>query len=226
MPYAFILRAPAFFYGESWIGVDMGLSSTSFFNWSNSALFESLLSILLVFFQAVLINRIVIINRLSNGIHLFSGLFYILFMSFIPETYYLSPVLLGNTFVILSITELFYAYKKQEASGKIYNAGLWLGIAVLFYAPNLFLLAFGIIGISVLRVFKFKEMFQFFIGFLNVVILLGVYSFWKHGSLIYLSSFLNYTDLFNLKFSFQFYEIIKLVLFIIIVTICIVSYSK
>ena len=226
LPYAIVLRLMGFFYGEEWTASSGGFLSQSYFDWSSSAIFENILAIFLIFIQGVMINRIVIINRLSNGIHLFAGLFYILLISIVPHNQFLSPVLLANTFMILGITDLFYAYKRAETSGKIFNAGFWIGLASVFYSPYILFTIFGLIGLSVLRVFKIKEMFQFIIGVLTIFFLVSVWAFWHRSDLSFFNELIINFDFLNFNSISSYYDYGKLAIFAILTTIAIILYNR
>ena len=60
-------------------------------------------ALILVFFQATFINIIVLKFRLVREASLLPGLFYCLLASMIPDFLTLSPVLLSNTFLIISV---------------------------------------------------------------------------------------------------------------------------
>lgn len=215
-----------FFYGEEWTAASGGFLSTPYFEWSSSPIAENILAIFLIFIQGVMINRIVIINRLSNGIHLFAGLFYILLISIIPDHQFLSPVIWANTFMILGITDLFYAYKRAETSGKIFNAGFWIGLSSVFYSPYILFTIFGLIGLSVLRVFKLKEVFQFLIGVLTIFFLVSVWAFWNRSDLSFLNELIINFDLFNFQTNSNYFDYGKLALFAILTTIAILLYNR
>ncbi|MBK7410278.1 MAG: hypothetical protein IPJ40_20805 [Saprospirales bacterium] len=110
--------------------------------WSSIYLHVS--SMLLVFFQAILIVVMVNGNRINNESNLLPGVFYCLFASMVPEFMYPSPVLMGNTFLLLALLELMGVYKIPIASGRLYNVGFWISVASLFYFSNIGLLAFAI----------------------------------------------------------------------------------
>jgi hypothetical protein len=216
----------SFFYAEQWSGAKNGFLSSEYFEWSSTPLFENIFAIILVFVQGVLINRIVIINRLSNGIHLFAGLFYILIISMIPAGQYLSPILIANTFFILGLTDLFYAFKRAETSGKIFNAGFWIGFSAMFYSPYIIFTIFGLIGLSVLRVFKLKEAFQFLIGILTILFLISVYGYWNYSDLSFFGAYFENFGFVNFVMDGNYFNYGKLILFSILITMAILSYNR
>jgi hypothetical protein len=123
-----------------------------------------LFSMLLVFFQAILLVLLVNDNRINNDSNLLPGVFYCLFAGMIPEFMYPSPALLANTFLLFALIELMAAYKAPVAEGRLFNTGLWISLASLFYFSALGLVVFAFWAVATLRAYKIRE---------HIVILLG-----------------------------------------------------
>ncbi len=136
-----------------------------------------ILAMLLVFFQAILINLCVSRYRMAKELSLFPGLFYILIASAIPEFLYLSPPLLANTFYILALFEIFGIYKKHNCASQIFNTGFWIALGSLFYFSYITFIIMALIALATLRAFKIKEAVMLLIGFSVPMILTIVYSF-------------------------------------------------
>ena len=134
-----------------------------------------ILAMVLIFIQALLINVIAARYRVARTVSLFPGLFYVLLCSCFPEFLYLSAPLLANTFLILALYELLAVYKKYYSNGHIYNVGLWVGLATLFYFSSITFLAAVFIGFVILRAFKLKEQMGMLLGFVTPFWLLGIY---------------------------------------------------
>lgn len=132
---------------------------------------------LLVWIQALLINSIVARERLATEINLFPGLFYILVVSILPDFLVYSPVLIGQTFVILSVGQLFRIYKVNYCMDKLFNAGLFIGLASLFYSPYIVFMIPILIGSSSLRAFKIKEWLAVIIGGILPLLWLSIIAF-------------------------------------------------
>ena len=142
----------------------------------------SIISIFLVFFMAVLINRLVIKNRMANEITLLPGLFFILLVSLTPDMLVISAIQLGTFFIILSFINLFKTYKKYNSEIYFFNAGLYIGIAsmlcnnlIVFFIPVL-------LGYFSIRSFIFREVLQILSGLLFVIYIYTFYLFWTDQS--------------------------------------------
>ncbi|RMG76838.1 MAG: hypothetical protein D6714_20665 [Bacteroidetes bacterium] len=133
---------------------------------------------LLLLVQAMLLNALVIRHRLGHAPNLFPGVFYIMFCSAFPDFHTLSPVLLGNTFLIFALGELFKTYKNPQCADHIFNVGFWTGVASLFYFPFIFFVIGGLIGLGILRAFSIREQLILLFGAITPYFLAATYFFW------------------------------------------------
>lgn len=180
LPYILLLYASVFVFDSTPEQIE---SSGIFSDWvyqklGDNSLISNIIAIILLWVQSFLINAIALKHRLQNEFTLFPGLFYILFCSFIPDFLYLSPVLMGNTFFIIAIGQLFECYQKKSSADRIFNVGFWLAIAGFFYFSFNLMIIWAIIGLGTLRNFKLKEVLQLLLGLLSPIILVGTYHFW------------------------------------------------
>jgi hypothetical protein len=156
-----------------------GILSEWVYQWVGSQdLLSHLIAIFLLLIQGFSINLLCINHRLSNEVTLFPGLFYILVSCAIPDFLYLSPVLMGNTFFLIALFNLFETYKNPACADSIFNTGWWIGIASLFYFPFIFYFVVAVVGLNILRAFNIRERLMNFLGLLTPYILVGIYSFW------------------------------------------------
>jgi hypothetical protein len=177
--YLAIMRASTFIHHDSIAPHEHGILC----NWIYTFLpplctGAAVLAFFLVFIQAWLINVTVAKYRVATEISLLPGVFYCLFTSIMPDFLPLSSILLANTFLILAIYNLLDAYKNNYVAGRIFDAGLWLGVASLFHFPYIFLIFWGIIGLGILRGISFKEFLMLSLGLMVPIFLQGTYCFW------------------------------------------------
>ncbi|HHM21781.1 MAG TPA: hypothetical protein ENJ20_07125 [Bacteroidetes bacterium] len=176
--YILLLRASVFVAPFKWNPSGKGLLSQWLYNWIGyQTIGAQIVAILLLVVQGFLINYIVIKNRLSVEVNLFPGVFYVLVCCMIPDFLYLSPVLIGNTFILIAISEMFSTYKVSACADRIFNAGFWTGVAGLFYFPFLFYFIFLNSALNSLRSFNIKEWLRLSIGLLMPYLLLWMYFF-------------------------------------------------
>ncbi len=195
--YVIAVRVTAFIFPVEWEPGHLGiLSEWVYSNIGTNGLLPLICSIILVFIQAFLINKLVADYRLNTEINLFPGVFYVLIVSALPEFLNLSPILMANTFYIIGLQVLFNTYKTAQGGGKIFSAGLWFGIGSLFCFSAWILLIVGLVALSILRSFKLRERFMLILGFLVPYYGLWVYHFFFDR----VNYFYNYHFLENLDF--------------------------
>jgi len=133
-------------------------------------------SLFVVFFQCYLFNKLVLDNKAYNENTYVPGLVYGVIMSVFFDFLTLSPILIGQTFLLMALNNIFshieFRAKRDE---KILNIGIYLGLASLFYLP------FIIFGIATLLIFMFftgtvgrRYMLMFF-GFLLPLLIAATY---------------------------------------------------
>lgn len=177
--YLAILRASTFIHHDNIAPHDHGILC----NWiyasiSPLSIGGAILAFLLIFIQAWLVNMTIAKYRIATEISLLPGVFYCLLTSIMPDFLPLSSILLANTFLILAIYNLLDAYKNNYVAGRIFDAGLWLGVASLFHFPYIFLIFWGIIGLGILRGISLKEFLMLLLGLIVPIFLQGTYCFW------------------------------------------------
>lgn len=177
--YIFILWGSLFIVPNEWLPESTGVFAESIFGWLAQGSWASRgIAIFLLLFNATMLNYIVSEHRIEYETTLFPGLFYVLISSAIPDFLHLSPILMGNTFLIFALLNLVKTYKKNNCASLIFNVGFWLSIASLFYFSFAVFVLWGILCLNVLRAFKFKEWLIMLSGFIVPYLLLGTYHFW------------------------------------------------
>jgi len=185
---------------------------------------SAVLSIILIFLQALLINVISARYRIARSVSLFPGVFYVLLCSCFSDFLYLSPVLMANTFLILALYELLGSYKKYYSNGRIYNAGLWIGVTTLFYFSSIIFLGAVFMGFVILRAFKLKEQIGLLLGFITPFWLAGIYYFVNDNlSDFWLRSFGN-IGFFDFSISNGWVSYVQVGTFVVFILVAVFSY--
>ena len=180
--YAFLIRFPIFFNLEFPITQSRGGAIWNWiasFSWAEQGLASAIIATLLIVVQAVLLNYSENRFRLSGELNLLPGMCYILFASALPQSYFLSPLLIGMTFFIFALHEIFVCYKKFNPAIHIFNIGFWLSMAFLCYQSFWLFLIFSIIALSILLNFKLKSFFRLTAGFIVPLFLTAVIFFYQ-----------------------------------------------
>jgi hypothetical protein len=122
------------------------------------------ISLLIVVTQALylttVINRQSVLRDSSN----LPALMYVVLMSCFPEQLSFNPLLFANFLIILFIDKIFQLYQAKTAVFQTFDAGLYIGIAALFYWPCLFLFPLIWAALVLLRPFQLKEWLTAFLG--------------------------------------------------------------
>lgn len=169
LPYALVIRSVVIIFPDSRIpGEAYGSWAADFVlvthGWGG---IEYLFSTLLVFIQAVMINRLFIKQNMIGEINLYPGLCYILLTALHPSFIGISSLLLANTTLLIALAYLFDVLKKDNQEETRFMAGWWLAVSGLIYSPYFVLLLFGLISMSMLKTLKAKDIFQFMTGYLS-----------------------------------------------------------
>jgi len=176
--YAAFLRVAYFLTPIPDIPVESGLANhwvLAFVQGQSTLNFN--ITILLLFTQAFLANKIFFENRLTRDLSLYPGVFLILVGSMLPEFLNYSSFLPANIFLLLAIRELLKAYRKLSTADTLFNVGFFIGIATLFQPIYiLFLIAAGGAVIK-LKSGKFRDQFIMWAGALVPLFLIGTYYF-------------------------------------------------
>lgn len=216
--YILLLRFSVFIAPFQWEPSGHGILCDVLYGWVGSQSFVAhIFAMVLLVAQGYLVNLIAINNRLSNEINLLPGLFYVWCCCAIPDFLYLSPVLLGNTFFLLALHEIFQTYKNPACADKLFNAGLWLGVASLFYFPFVFFLIVLVAGLSILRAFNLQEFLMTVVGMFLPYLFAGLYFFWfNRFDLFYEDQISRNFDFFNFNnIAFTWDTWVKLAIFLV-----------
>lgn len=138
------------------------------------------LSLVLVFAQAWVVNIYVHSNRLSPEMNLFPGLFLILAGSMAPAFLSLSTFHLANLCLLLSLNALTNTYKTVNCADSIFNAGMWIGLAALIEPAYLWMFIPVLAGLSILRARDIRERLMAVTGLLVPLLITGFIYQW-HG---------------------------------------------
>jgi len=101
-----------------------------------SQLAYEITSLLIVFFQCFLFNKLLLKNKAYNENTYIPGLIYAVLISYFFDFFTLSPFVIGLTFLLLALNHIFsHIEVRAKRDEKILNIGVYLGIASLFYFP-------------------------------------------------------------------------------------------
>ena len=125
----------------------------------------SVLTFLLLFTQATLLNRICNYQRLFPKANYLPGMCYILVTSLLPSWNYFSAPLLVNSVMIWVFYKMTSLYNTNRVDGVIFNIGVMTGIVTLLYLPGMAFLLLVFFALIIMRPFRLREWVMGLLGF-------------------------------------------------------------
>jgi len=180
----------------------------------------------LVFVQALSVNRLADEFRLLDDRNWLPGLFYAFAAVSLPDFLFLSPPLVAATFLPSVLRRIFRVYKQPKATSLIFDAAFWTMVASLFYPPAIFLLVAVYAGINVMRSFNFREQMVMLTGVLVPVFLAWLWYFWTdRGSNFWGVQFNGLFEIYRPDLQFDWAQTLSIVLFGLLILTTLVSYG-
>ena len=133
---------------------------------------------LLLTAEAYLLNRLVIKLEIMNTNTFMTGSVYVIFMSCSSLVTTLHPVLCSSLFLIIALQRLFETYRKETAFSEVFDAGLFIALAVLFYLPALVFAIIIWLCLIIIRPFVWREWIISVFGFLVPWLFVAMYYYW------------------------------------------------
>lgn len=171
--YGLALKFPIFIYPEKPFAQLLdGVLYKGFLQYTagiNEAIpvFYGLLTFLLFYLQAILLNKLVNDFRLHTRPNYLAGMSYLLITSLFAEWYTLSSTLIVNTFLIWVWGKLCNLHSEPNPKSTIFNIGLVTGIAGFFYWPCFAFSILIMVGLTIARPFRLAEWLTGLVGLLT-----------------------------------------------------------
>jgi len=187
--FGLLLKLPMFLYPKNIVA---GPVDGRLYQWlisllpSNSAASYAMIAFILLYLQALMINYLINEYRMIPKATYLPAMAYMLVTSLLPEWNYLSSPMLANTLIIWMFVYLFSLYNSPNAKAQVYNIGLITGIASYIYFPSSAFIVCFLLGLMLLKPFRFNEIILFFLGCLT--------PYYFHGVYLFLSGKLNFIN--------------------------------
>ena len=168
---AIILSLCVFIWmGISFDSVDMAKESSNFFyNFlispieSNSIFQRAILGIL-IFWQCILINKMMVKEKIISTNSFFPALFYFLLISISPEIIHINPTILSMVLLILALTKILSSYLDKNAYSKVFESAFLISLAGLIHSPFVVFIPIVWIGISIFSQVEWRHWVLSIIG--------------------------------------------------------------
>jgi hypothetical protein len=124
----------------------------------------SLLTFMLLFIQAIGINKIVNDQRFHKQTNYLTGMSFLLITSLFSDWFLFSAPLIVNTILIWIFSRLCVLYNNPASKSIIFNIGLATGLAAFIYFPSITFLLLVMSGIAISRPFRLQEWLTGLVG--------------------------------------------------------------
>jgi hypothetical protein len=176
---ALLLRTPAFLHLAKYEFIQTAPFARLFFGyWSalpNIFFWSLMFNGILLFLQAMFLNYIVNSQGILYKNTFLPGLVFLIINSFFLQQNELTPHLISNTFLLLLFQRLCYLYESPNPLLVVLDAGLYLGVGVLFNYDLLVFLPFILISVVLIRSFNIRYLIISIIGLFLPLYFTGVY---------------------------------------------------
>ncbi len=173
-----------------------------------------LLGFLIVFFEAIWLNKIYSKHDLIRHNTSFAALLFLLFISCFPPFLTLTPINIIIPLLLYILNALFKAYHEVEPVELVYSAGFFISLASFFYLPAILLYGFLLICFLLYRSMKWREWVSSLIGLATPFIFLIVVYFLIDQLPALMEMYSDYLS--QLIFSFHDIQAVSLPYFIMI----------
>ena len=156
------------------------LLSTNF-HYTFSPYLNTLVAGIIVFIQALLLNRLVNHFNLLGKPTFLPALMYITLSGLYSPFLVLSPPLICNFFVIWMLFKLIDFYKSKDSKSDAFDLGMIVAVGSLIYLPFVFFFLLIWISLIIFRPFNWREWIACMIGYITVFFFLAVYYYWGNN---------------------------------------------
>lgn len=135
----------------------------------NDRLIYQIVASILVFFQALMINRIFVKRQIFSEITLYPAFFYIILSHLFIDSFTLTPTLMSNTFLILSWQYMLLHIGERKRYNAVFEIGALIGIASLFHLPSALFLLVPFLSFLLMTDTKLNDYLLMFFSFVFTV---------------------------------------------------------
>ncbi len=145
----------------------------------NYPLLNVSLAFVFLYFQSFMVNQLVTSKNLIDRQSFLPGFLYLVLMSSSFEMLSLHPVLFANFFLIIALNKILEVYDEKDVMLEVFNVGMLISLAGLFYFPALVLFILLIIALGIYFLANLRGVIASLLGFLTPFLFLGVYYYWR-----------------------------------------------
>lgn len=193
----------------------------------STGLIPEIVSIGIIYINALIINYLVARNFLAKEINLFPGLFYIIVSSSVPDFLGLSSLHIANSFLLMACFSVFEIYKKNSVAKYIFNAGILIGISSLFFLPYAIFFLWLVVAVNSLHGIKLSYIFMGLTGLIIPWFYTFLYAYWVGETEQYFNSFiLEQIGFLQFDFGKSLIDLLPLSIFAFLVLVALAGYNS
>ncbi len=136
-----------------------------------------LLAFIFLILQAFMLNNVITLKNLVDRHSFMPGFIYAVLMSSTFDMFSFNPVLVANFFFILILNKIMDVFNEDKVYFEIFNVGLLVGVASLFYFPAILFILLAIIALFVYYLVSLRAVLATLIGFFTPFFFLCLYYF-------------------------------------------------
>jgi hypothetical protein len=125
-----------------------------------------ILTYLLIFIQAIVLNGFTNEKRVYNGLNLLTAFSVVFLTALIPSWNSWSSVILVNLMLVWIWPKMTNLYYSEKVKTDVFNAGFAIGVCSFLYFPALLLFPLILVALIITRPFKLAEWIVSFTGLL------------------------------------------------------------
>lgn len=163
-------------------------------------LLTSVLAYLIVVFQGLFFNMLLIKHKLISNKTFLPMFVYIFVLSSSVQT--ITPVLLADVFILFALNNLLDCENISKSQYKIFNASAMVSIATFFHSLSVFYLIFIVSVIAIYKIYYWREWFTVILGYAFPQIIALLWCFLTDTTMSFIDSSL--FDIFTFSFVFDF----------------------
>lgn len=227
----FMIAATLLFLKFYYLGIDVPESDNALNFVGFKGLANNYLSTAYVFFgllhilQAFWINSTVNYFRIGKKTSFYTALFYTAFIFSFENLEIISAAIVAGFFVVISISEFYKSYDRKNSVKELFNAAMFIGIAVLIFPSNFFYIPFAFAAWLKVRTFNIKEFGVILSGLFVPFYLVGTYMYLNGELLNWMAKIVKNFGPIVFNFEFNLFFIIGLSIWGLLLTLAIINYS-
>lgn len=129
-----------------------------------NSIFQRAILGILIFWQCILMNKMMVKEKIISTNSFFPALFYFLLISISPQIIHINPTILSMVLLILALTKIISCYLDKNANSKVFESAFLIGLAGLIHSPFIVFIPIVWIGMSIFSQVEWRHWILSIIG--------------------------------------------------------------